>query len=106
MYSMVWAYLNLDVRLGDLVRTAVAAGNLLRLSELRADGLDAEVLEGEALDGVDAEDGVGVHDGEATGHYHTHTLAIVPFYPFPSPFPISTSAGAIASKAFFFGGIC
>lgn len=76
------AYLNLDVSLGDLVRAAVAASNLLRLSELRADGLDAEVLEGVALDGVDAEDGVGVHDGEATRHYHTHSLANIPFIPF------------------------
>lgn len=62
------AYLNLDVGLGDLAHAAVTASHLLRLSELGAHGVDAEVLKGEALDGVDAEDGVGVHDGEATGH--------------------------------------
>ncbi len=75
------AYLNLDVGHGDLRRAAVAAGHLLRLGELRAHSLDAEVLKGETLDGVDAEDGVGVHDGEATGHYHTpHLLAGIPLY--------------------------
>lgn len=69
------AYLNLDVGLSDLLCVTVTAGDLLGLSDLRANSLDAEVLKGESLDGVDAEDGVGVHDGEATGHYTQSQLA-------------------------------
>ena len=43
---------------------AVAGSNLLRLGDLVADVLDAEVLKWVTLDGVDAQDGSWVDDGE------------------------------------------
>lgn len=53
--------------LSDILCTSTSSGNLLRLANLRTNGIDAEVLEREALDSVDAEDGAWVDDGEAAG---------------------------------------
>lgn len=58
-------YLDLNLGLGNVLLAAAAAGNLLGLSNLAADGLGAEVLDGVGLGGVDAEGGVGL-DGSET----------------------------------------
>ncbi len=63
------AYLHLDFSLGNVPLAAAAVGNLLRLGQLGLDGLGAEVLQGVALDGVDGQDGAGLDNGEAAGHW-------------------------------------
>lgn len=60
-------YLKLDLGLSDILRTSAAVGDLLCLGDLVADVLNAEVLKWVTLDGVDAEDGSWVDDGEAAG---------------------------------------
>lgn len=87
------SYLKLNLGLSDILLAATAAGNLLGLSDLGADGLrrklwsvcvamlrrkityiGAEVLKGETLDSVDAELGVGLDNGETAGHYTSNTI--------------------------------
>lgn len=81
-------YLELNLSLGNILLAATAAGNALGLSKLGLDSLvelahhgrhgyhmtngaylRAEVLKGEALNGVDAELRVGLNDGESTRDY-------------------------------------
>lgn len=62
------SYLELNLGLGNILLAAAAAGNLLGLSNLAADGLGAEVLEGVGLGGVDAESRVGLDGSETTRH--------------------------------------
>jgi hypothetical protein len=61
-------YLQLNLRLSNILLAAAAGGNLLGLGDLVPHGVGAEVLERVALDGVDAEDAVGLHGCEAAGH--------------------------------------
>jgi hypothetical protein len=79
------AYLKLNLGLGDVSLAAVSASDLLCLADLVPDSLfrhqsllrlpfhdvcsylGAEVLQCVALDSIDAEDGVGLHNGESTG---------------------------------------
>lgn len=76
--------LNLDLRLGNILLATTAVRNLLGLSELGTDGLSAEVLQRESLDGVDAQGGVGLDDGEATRHCST-AMCKLPFLIDSSP---------------------
>lgn len=62
------AHLQLDLGLGDVLLASVAVGNLLGLGDLGSDGVGAEVLEGVALDGVDAHGGAGLDGRESTRH--------------------------------------
>lgn len=62
------SYLELNLGLGNILLAAAAAGNLLGLSNLAADGLGAEVLDGVGLGGVDAQGRVGLNGGEAAGN--------------------------------------
>lgn len=48
-------YLELDLGLGNILLTTITAGNLLGLSNLAANSLGVEVLDGVGLGGVDAE---------------------------------------------------
>lgn len=66
--KQVETYLKLDLRLSDILLATTAVRDLLGLSDLSTDSLSAEVLQGESLDGVDAQGGVGLNNGEATGH--------------------------------------
>lgn len=59
-------YLQLNLGLGNVLLAAAAVGDLLCLGDLSPDGLGAEVLQGVRLDGVDAQGGVGLDDGEST----------------------------------------
>lgn len=59
--------LQLNLSLSNVLLAATAAGNLLGLSDLRLDGLGAEVLDGVSLNSVDAHGRVGLNDGESTG---------------------------------------
>lgn len=61
-------HLKLNLRLGDVLFTPIATGNLLGLGYLRVDGLCAEFLEGVSLNRVYAQDRVGLDDGKASGH--------------------------------------
>ena len=61
-------YLELDLGLGNILLTTVTAGNLLGLSNLAADSLSAEVLDGVGLGGVDAKSRVGLDGSESTGN--------------------------------------
>lgn len=80
--SCLHTYLELDLGLGNVLLAAVSAGNLLSLRDLVPDGLSThqhmplsipnsasylggEVLQGVALDGVDAELGAGLDNGES-----------------------------------------
>lgn len=63
-------HLQFDLGLCNILLASAAAGHLLGLGDLGLDGIGAEVLEGEALDGVDAHQRVGLDDGEATRHYN------------------------------------
>lgn len=60
-------HLELDLGLSNVLLAAAAAGDLLSLRDLVAHSLGAEVLQRVSLNGVDAELGVGLHNGEATG---------------------------------------
>lgn len=60
--------LQLNLCLSNVLLAATAARNLLRLSDLGADSLGAEVLQRVRLDGVDAQGRVGLDNGESTGH--------------------------------------
>lgn len=62
------SYLELNLSLGNLLRASAAVGNLLGLGNLGANGLCAEVLDGVGLNGVDAENGVGLNDSKSTGN--------------------------------------
>jgi hypothetical protein len=62
-------YLELNLGLSNVLLATAAAGNLLGLGDLVADGLGAEVLQGVSLDSVDAQGRVGLDSGESTGHY-------------------------------------
>jgi hypothetical protein len=59
-------YLQLDLGLGNILLASAAVGDLLGLGDLVSDSLSAEVLKGVTLDGVDAEDGVGLNGSEST----------------------------------------
>lgn len=60
--------LQLNLCLGDILLASTAACNLLGLGDLSTDSLGAEVLERVSLDGVDAQGGVGLDNGESTGN--------------------------------------
>jgi hypothetical protein len=49
-------HLKLDLGLGNVLLASASAGDLLGLGDLSPDGIGAEVLKGETLDGVDAQD--------------------------------------------------
>ena len=57
-----------NLRLRNVLLTTTSTRNLLLLRDLVPHRLGAEVLEGEALDGVDGHDGTGLHDCEAAGY--------------------------------------
>jgi hypothetical protein len=59
------AYLKLNLGLCDILLTATSACNLLRLRNLRPDGLVREVFQREAFNSVYAQDRVGLNDGKA-----------------------------------------
>ena len=61
-------HLQLDLGLGNILLASAAVGNLLGLGDLGSDGFGAEVLKRVALDGIDAQDRVGLDDGEASRH--------------------------------------
>lgn len=61
--------LQLNLCLGDILLASTAACDLLGLRDLSTDSLGAEVLERVSLDGVDAQGGVGLNNGESTGNY-------------------------------------
>lgn len=67
-HSARQTYLQLNLGLGDVLLAAAAVRDLGGLGDLVLDGVEAEVLEGEALDGVDAQDRVGLYGSESTGH--------------------------------------
>lgn len=60
--------LQLNLGLGDVLLAAAAVRNLLGLGNLGTNGLGAEVLKGVALNGVDAQDRVGLDSSESTGN--------------------------------------
>lgn len=60
------AYLKLDLGLGS-VELGRAVGSLLGLGDRVADVVGTEAVHGVGLDGVDAHDRVGLHNGEASG---------------------------------------
>lgn len=66
--------LHLNLSLSNVLLAAAAVGDLLGLGELVADGLGAEVLQGVGLDGVDTQGGVGLDDGETSGHCDDTTV--------------------------------
>ena len=66
-----FSYLQLDLGLRDVLLAPTAIGDLLGLSNLRPDGLGAEVLQGVALDRIDAQNRVGLDGSKAAGHYKT-----------------------------------
>lgn len=66
-----FTYLELDLGLRNVLLAAASAGNLLGLGDLASDGLSAEVLEREALNGVDAQLRTRLHNRESTGNYTT-----------------------------------
>lgn len=59
--------LQLDLSLSDILLASIAAGDLLGLGDTSTDSVSAEVLQGVSLGGVDAQDGVGLDRGKATG---------------------------------------
>lgn len=59
-------HLQLDLGLSNILLASAAVGNFLGLSDLGSDGLGAEVLKGVSLNGVDAEDRVGLNGSEST----------------------------------------
>lgn len=61
-------YLELNLGLSNVLLATTTADNLLGLGDLGTDGLSAEVLKSVTLDGVDAELGAGLDNGEATGN--------------------------------------
>ena len=61
-------HLQLNLGLSNVLLASAAVGDLLGLSDLSSDGIGAEVLKGVTLDGVDAEDGVGLNSSESTGN--------------------------------------
>lgn len=61
-------YLQLNLSLSNILLASVATGDLLGLSNLRPDGVSAEVLQRVGLGGVDAQDRVGLNACESTGH--------------------------------------
>lgn len=64
---MPQTHLQLNLGFGNILLAAAAVRNLLGLSDLGTDSLRAEVLQGVTLDGVDAQGGLGLNDGKATG---------------------------------------
>ncbi len=79
------AYLYLNLGLRNVLLAATAIGNLLRLSQLRLDGLCAEVLQRVALDRVDAHVGVGLHNSKATRHYSAGLAFLLLVQPASAP---------------------
>ena len=71
-----FSYLNLNLGLRDVLLTSTAARDLLRLGELGPDGVGAEVLQGVALDGVDAQNRVGLDGSESAGHYINRSFSM------------------------------
>jgi hypothetical protein len=67
----VEAHLELDLGLGNVLLAAASARNLLRLRDLGADGVGAEILNRETLNGIDAQDRVGLNNGESTRNCKT-----------------------------------
>lgn len=61
-------YLDLNLGLGNVLLAAAAASDLLGLSNLVADGLGAEVLQGVALGGVDGHARVGKDGSKSATH--------------------------------------
>lgn len=62
-------YLNLNLRLGDILLAPSTIHNLAGLSQLGTDGLSAEILERVGLDSIDAQLGVWLDDSEAARDY-------------------------------------
>ena len=71
-----FSYLNLNLGLRDVLLTSTAARDLLRLGELGPDGVGAEVLQGVALDSVDAQKRVGLDGSECAGHYINRSFSM------------------------------
>lgn len=63
-------YLDLDLRLDDIMLTPRATGDLVCLDQLGTDGLGAEVFERVGFNCIDAQLGVGLDDSEATGDWN------------------------------------
>lgn len=62
-------HLQLNLGLGNVLLTAAAVRNLLGLGNLRPDRVDAEVLEREPLNCVDAQSRLGLHNGKPARNY-------------------------------------
>ena len=62
-------YLQLNPGLRNILLAAATIHNLLRLRDLGPDCVRAKIFKGVALDRVDAQDGVGLHNSEASGDY-------------------------------------
>ena len=60
--------LKLNLGLSNVLLATAATSDLLSLRNLVPDGLGAEVLKGEALNGVDAELGAGLDGSETAGN--------------------------------------
>lgn len=58
-------HLKLNLCLCNVLLATIAVGDLLCFGNLSSDRLGAEVLQGVTLDGVDAQDGVGLDSSEA-----------------------------------------
>ena len=63
------SYLKLNLGLSNVLLASVTVRNLGGLGNLCLDSLGAEVLKREALDGIDAEDRVGLDDGESSRNW-------------------------------------
>lgn len=74
------SYLQLNLGLGNILFASAAAGDLLGLGDLGADSVSAEVLERVALDGIDAQDRVGLDDGEASRHYTASQVLVAALF--------------------------
>lgn len=66
--STIYAYLQLDLGLGNILLASTTIGDLLGLSDLGTDGIGAEVLDRVTFGGVDAHDRVGLNSSESTGN--------------------------------------
>jgi hypothetical protein len=63
-------YLDLDLGLGNVLLASLAGRDLLGLGQLGTGSLNAELVEGVGLNGVDAQLGVGLDDSETSGDYN------------------------------------
>ena len=73
-------YLKLDLGLSNILLGTTSTNNFLCFGDLRSDSVGAEVLKWESLDSIDAELGVWLDNGKASGNC-SYILTVNPLMP-------------------------